>query len=95
MGVYGNENSDITAPDDIKYKVVELDTVYNGKCQLFKFMQSIKPKNYLHLEVPNNNAHFMMAIPEGLEIFMVTQQWPEIFSPTTNQIDTSQVLILK
>ena len=93
--MYGNENSDITAPDDIKHKVVELDTTYNGKCQLFKFQQPIKPKNYLHFQVPKNNAHFMMIIPEGLEIFMLTQQWPEIYSPKTNQIDTSQVMFLE
>ena len=93
--MYGNENSDITAPEDIKYKVVELDTTYNGKCQLFKFKQSIEPKNYLHFQVPKNNAHFMMIIPQGLEIFMVTQQWPEIYTPQTNQIDTSQLMFLE
>ena len=95
MGVYGNENSDITAPDDIKHQVVELDTTYNGKCQLFKFKQLIEPKNYLHFQVPKKNSHFMMVIPEGLEIFMVTQQWPEIYRAITNQIDTSQLIFLE
>ena len=58
-------------------KVFDIYTIWNGKCKVFQFNQSLSvgPKVYLSFDVDKTEDYFVMVTSRNEYVFALQQQW--------------------
>ena len=61
-------------------KVFDIHTIWNGKCKVFQFNQSLSvgPKVYLSFDVDKTEDYFVMVTSSNEYVFALQQQWLKV-----------------
>ena len=78
-------------------KVFDIYTIWNGKCKVFQFNQSLSvgPKVYLSFDVDKTEDYFVMVTSSNEYVFALQQQWLQVAFLQQNVIRFSNLQISK